>query len=67
MAEDKKMSWIIKKQTVGVAFNVQNSQLLTLSIPTEEIFQVRGKNRQIYQQSIFVPNNLLRKFERHCL
>ena len=28
---------------MGVAFNVQNSQLLTLSIPTEEIFQVRGK------------------------
>ena len=30
-----------------VIFNLQNSQLLTLSLPTEEVFQVNGKNRLV--------------------
>ena len=34
----------LQKQTVGLIFNVQNSQLLNWSIPTKEIFQVHGKN-----------------------
>ena len=28
-----------------VIFNLQNSHLLTLSLPTEEVFQVNGQNR----------------------
>ena len=30
-----------------VIFNLQNSQLLTLSLPTEEVFQVNGQNRLV--------------------
>ena len=29
---------------MGVVFNIQNSQLLTWSLPTEEIFQVHSQN-----------------------
>ena len=32
---------------MGVIFNTQNSQLLTWSVPTEEIFQVNGHNRPV--------------------
>ena len=28
-----------------VIFNLQNSHLLTLCLPTEEVFQVNGQNR----------------------
>ena len=35
------------KTTMGVTFNLQNSRLLTLSLPTEEIFQVHGQNRPV--------------------
>ena len=38
---------MIKKTTMVVIFNLQNSQLLTLSLPTEEVFQVNGKNRLV--------------------
>ena len=31
---------------VGI-FNLQNSHLLTLSLPTEEVFQVNGQNRLV--------------------
>ena len=30
---------------MGVIINLQNSHLLTWSLPTEEIFQVNGQNR----------------------
>ena len=30
-----------------VIFNVQNSHLLTLSLPTEEVFRVNGQNRPV--------------------
>ena len=30
-----------------VIFNLQNSHLLTLSLPTEEVFQVNGQNRPV--------------------
>ena len=36
-----------QKQTIGLIFNVQNSQLLSWSLPTEEIFQVHGQNRPV--------------------
>ena len=36
---------MITKTTMVVIFNLQNSHLLTLSLPTEEVFQVNGQNR----------------------
>ena len=30
-----------------VIFNLQNSHLLTLSLPTEEVFQINGQNRLV--------------------
>ena len=35
---------MITKTTMVVIFNLQNSYLLTLSLPTEEIFQANGQN-----------------------
>ena len=35
------------KTTVVVIFNLQNSHLLNLSLPTEEVFQVNGQNRLV--------------------
>ena len=37
----------ITKTTMFVIFNLQNSHLLTLSLPTEEVFQVNGQNRPV--------------------
>ena len=39
-SQDGKMHWImiIKKKTMGIIFNLQNSNLLTLSLPIEEVF-----------------------------
>ena len=36
---------MIKKTTMVVILNFQNSHLLTLSLPTEEVFQVNGQNQ----------------------
>ena len=46
---------MITETAMGVIFNSQNSHLLTLSLPTEEIFQ-NGQIGlwQIFQLSIFV-------------
>ena len=33
-----------KNQTMSAIFNTQNPQLVTWSLPTEEIFQVHGQN-----------------------
>ena len=44
-SRDGKMRWLlITKTTMVVNFNLQNSHWLTLSLPTEEIFQVNGKS-----------------------
>ena len=32
---------------MGLIFNIQNSQFLNWSFPTEEIFQVLGKSRPV--------------------
>ena len=37
-AWDEKMRWKSTKQTLGVTSTSQNSQLLTFSLPIEEIF-----------------------------
>ena len=45
-AQDGKMRWImITKATMGVIFNLQNSYLLNLALPTG--FQVDGQNRPV--------------------
>ena len=38
---------MITKTTMVVIFNLQNSHLLTLSLPTEEVFQVPSLNRLV--------------------
>ena len=46
----KKCVKTLQKQTMGVIFSTQNSQLVTRSyrqIATEEIFQVHGYNRPV--------------------
>ena len=43
----KKFVETLQKQIMGVIFNIQNSHLLTWSLPTEEIFQVHGQNRPV--------------------
>ena len=35
------------KITIGVIFNLQNSHLMTLSLPTEEVLRVNGQNRSV--------------------
>ena len=41
------MRWIMTtKTTMVVIFYSQNSHLLTLSLPTEKVFQVNGQNRK---------------------
>ena len=37
----------LQKQTMGLIFNIQNSQLLNWSLPTDEIFQVHEKKRTV--------------------
>ena len=34
-------------KSMAVIFNLQNSHLLTLFLPTEEVFPVSGQNRQM--------------------
>ena len=38
---------MITKTTIVVILNLPNSHLLTLSLPTEEVFQVNGQNRSV--------------------
>ena len=35
------------KPTMVVLFNIKNSHILTLSLPTEEVFHVNGQNRPV--------------------
>ena len=51
--EDGKVRWIvITKTTMIVIFNLQSSHLLTLSIPTKEVFQLNGQNRPMANLAI---------------
>ena len=38
---------MITKTSMVSIFDLQNSHLLTLSLPTEEVFQVNGQNRPV--------------------
>ena len=44
-SQGESMRGITTKTNNGPGFNVQNSQFLSWSLPTEEIFQVNGQNR----------------------
>ena len=61
------MRWIFLKAKLGVIFNLQNSQLLPLSLPTEEIFQVHSKSWQVFQQSIFVLSGEKCNYQGHWI
>ena len=51
---------ILKLDWMAVIFNLHSSHLLTLSLPTEDVFQVNGQNRPAFHSQ-------LGKFEPHCL
>ena len=38
---------MITKTAIVVILNLPNSHLLTLSLPTEEVFQIKGQNRSV--------------------
>ena len=44
-SQGESMRGITTKTNNGPGFNVQNSQFLSWSLPTEEIFQVNGQSR----------------------
>ena len=50
---------MITKTTMVVIFNLQNSYLLTLSLPTEEVFQVNGQNRPMANPPVVDFNSQL--------
>ena len=55
------MCWIlITKTTMFVIFNLQNSHLLTLSLPTEEVFQVNGQNQPVANLPVVDFHSLIR-------
>ena len=43
----KKCIETLQTQTIGVIFNIQNSRLLTWSLPTEEISQAHSHNQPV--------------------
>ena len=43
---------MITKTTMIVIFNLQNSHLLTLSLRTEEVFQVNGQDQSVANLSV---------------
>ena len=43
---------MITKTTMIVIFNLQNSHLLTLPLPTEEVFQVNDQNRPVKNRPV---------------
>ena len=56
-AQDEEMCGIITKTTMGVIFFIQNSQVLTYSLPTEEIYSgTRKKSIQVHGQNRPVTN-----------
>ena len=52
---------MITKTTMGVIFNLRNSYLLTLPIPTEEVFQVHSQNRPVAKLPIVDFRSQLRE------
>ena len=44
----------LQKQTVDINYNTRNSQLLIVSLPTKEIFQIHGQNQFVANLSFVV-------------
>ena len=44
---------MITKTTMVVIFNLQNYHLMTLSLLTEEVFQVNGQNQPVANLQVF--------------
>ena len=59
---DGKMRWVmITKTTMVVIFDLQNYHLMTLSLLTEEVFQVNGQNWPVANLQVFNFHSQLRK------
>ena len=56
-----------KKQTMGLIFNIQNSQLLNWSLPTEEIIQVPGQNRPVANLPAAAARNAITKVTKYVI
>ena len=57
-SQDEKIRCImITKTSMVVIFNLQNSHLLTLSLPTDEVFQVDGQNRLVANLPVADPHS----------
>ena len=55
-SQDEKIRCIMTTKTsMVVIFNLQNSHLLTLSLPTDEVFQVDGQNRFVANLLVVDP------------
>ena len=52
---------MITKTTMGVIFDLQNSHVMTLSLPTEEVFQVNGQNRPMANPPVVDFHSQLRE------
>ena len=52
---------MIAKTTMVESCNLQNSHLLTLSLPTEEVFQVNGQNRPMANPPVVDFHSQLRE------
>ena len=50
----KKCVGTLQKQTVDINYNTRNSQLLIVSLPTKEIFQIHGQNQFVANLSFVV-------------
>ena len=53
------------KPTMVVIFNLQNSHILTLSSPTEEVFQVNGQNQPITNLPVVDFHSQPREMREH--
>ena len=57
-SQDEKIRCImITKTSMVVIFNLQNSHLLTLSLPTDEVFQVDDQNRLVANLPVVDPHS----------
>ena len=53
--DEKNCCIMVTKTSMVVIFNSQNSHLLTLSSPTDEVFQVDGQNRLVANLPVVDP------------
>ena len=56
-----------KKQTMGLIFNIQDSELLNWSLPTEEIIQVPGQNRPVANLPAAAARNAITKATKYVI